>query len=152
MLAWSWREYFSSFKTVSSNVLTNRHKTKHPLRLSEHAIIYAHSRMASKGKIACISPKRVLKMFSQKVRSEDSTLSLTSITYLHNFSPRLDSLADYSVVMTASPCALHPVALSTQMKTLPCKAESCLKIRGSKSKHSDDLTLCGSNNYFSKHN
>lgn len=146
---WSWRECFSYFKTVSSDVPTSRHKTKPPLQLSEHDIIYAQWN--------CFKRKDHMHPFKKGLKNilpKHEEWGLNSLTHQHHswdFSPRLDSMADYSVVVTNSPRALYPVALSTYMKTLSCKAWSCLKIRGCISKYSDGLTLCGSNKYSSKH-
>lgn len=81
LLDWSLRECFSSFKTSVVQCANIQAKKTNTVSGLVNKLLFTHSGVASKGKIACIPPKRALKMLSQKMRTEDTTLSLISITH-----------------------------------------------------------------------
>lgn len=102
------REYCRSFRTVSSNVLTNRQETKHLLWLSECSIM--HAQRGHFKRKDCMTPS---KKHLKDVLPKGEEWGLNSLTHQHHsqdFFPMLDSLADYSV-LTNSPSALYPVVL-----------------------------------------
>lgn len=129
LLGQSLKDCFNSSKTVSCYVHTNMYRNKHCLWLSEYAIIHALWN-CFKRKYHMHTSRTTLKIFSQKLRSDNSNLLLITLILRSLVLGQIHCLITHHNCCYVSLYALYHIALDTYMKTPSCKAGIYLKIRG----------------------